>query len=53
MSGIKMDFQECYQSRVEVTISEVSVNFIDLPHLRKSKQIAGRYQDLADLEHLQ
>jgi predicted nucleotidyltransferase len=48
-----MDFQESYHSRIEVTISGVSVNFIDLPNLRKSKQIAGRHQDLADLENLQ
>ncbi len=49
----QMDFQECYQSRREVTLNGVLVNFIDLPHLRKSKQVAGRYQDLADLENLQ
>ena len=48
-----MDFQECYHSRIEVTISGVSVNFIDLPNLKKSKKAAGRYQDLADLENLQ
>lgn len=47
-----MDFQECYDSRSEVTTGGVKINFIDLPNLRKSKKIAGRYQDLADLENL-
>lgn len=49
----QMNFQECYESRIQVTLNEIPVNFIDLPHLRQSKQIAGRHQDLADLEHLQ
>lgn len=48
-----MDFQECYNSRSEFTVSGVKINFINLPNLRKSKKIAGRYQDLADLENLQ
>jgi len=47
-----MDFQECYDSCSEVTADGVKINFIDLPNLRKSKKIAGRYQDLADLENL-
>ncbi|MDM8525222.1 hypothetical protein QUF80_17765 [Desulfococcaceae bacterium HSG8] len=47
-----MDFQECYDSRSEVTADHVKINFIDLPNLRETKKIAGRYQDLADLENL-
>lgn len=47
-----MDFHECYDSRLEIMISGIKINFIDLPNLRKSKKIAGRYQDLADLENL-
>ncbi len=47
-----MDFRECYDSRSEITVSGVKINFIDLANLRKSKKIAGRYQDLADLENL-
>lgn len=47
-----MDFQECYDSRLEFTTSDVKINFINLPNLRKTKEIAGRYQDLADLENL-
>jgi predicted nucleotidyltransferase len=47
-----IDFDECYHSRIEVEISGVKVNFIDLQNLRKCKKFAGRYQDLADLENL-
>ena len=48
-----IDFEACYASRVEVAIENVTVNFIDLENLKKSKQAAGRLQDLADLENLQ
>lgn len=48
-----VDFESCYASRVEVVIDEVTVNFIDLDNLKKSKQAAGRLQDLADLENLE
>ncbi len=47
-----MSFEECYDSRLEITAGDVKTNFIDLPNLRKTKEIAGRYQDLADLENL-
>lgn len=47
-----MNFQECYASRLQVVANGTKINFIDLPNLRKSKAIAGRYQDLADLENL-
>lgn len=47
-----VDFESCYESRAEVVIDEVTVNFIDLDNLKKSKQAAGRLQDLADLENL-
>ena len=48
-----VDFEICYASRVEVVIDDVTVNFIDLENLKKSKKAAGRLQDLADLENLQ
>jgi len=48
-----VDFETCYSSRVEVVIDDVTVNFIDLENLKKSKKAAGRLQDLADLENLQ
>lgn len=45
-------FEECYTNRVIVEIDGIAVNFIDLENLKKNKQAAGRYQDLADLENL-
>ncbi|MEL6457644.1 MAG: hypothetical protein AAFQ91_05250 [Cyanobacteria bacterium J06621_15] len=48
-----IDFETCYQSKIEVIIDNISVNFIDLNNLRKNKQASARLQDLADLENLQ
>jgi hypothetical protein len=48
-----IEFETCYASRVEVVIDDVTVNFIDLENLKKSKEASGRLQDLADLENLQ
>lgn len=48
-----VEFERCYASRVEVEIEGVVVNFIDLDNLKKSKRVAGRLQDLADLENLE
>ena len=44
---------ECYSSKVEVTIEDTTINFIDLENLKKNKKATGRYQDLADLENLE
>jgi predicted nucleotidyltransferase len=48
-----VDFETCYNSRVQTVIDGVAVSFIDLENLKKSKRAAGRLQDLADLENLQ
>ena len=48
-----VEFNECFDARLEVEIDEVRVNFIDLENLRKNKRISGRLQDLADLEKLE
>ena len=48
-----VDFGTCYQSRIQAVIDEVTVSFIDLENLKKSKRASGRLQDLADLENLQ
>ena len=50
VSGV--DFAECYTKRVSHTLDGVPVNIINLTHLRLNKKASGRYQDLADLEHL-
>jgi len=48
-----LNFGECYAAREQLVIDGVSVNVIDLVHLKQSKRQAGRHQDLADLESLQ
>ena len=47
-----VEFESCYEARVEVVIEGVRVNF-DLDNLKRSKKAAGRLQDLADLENLE
>lgn len=54
ITGLKgVDFSTCYARRVEETIDEVVLPFIDLENLKKNKRAVGRHQDLADLENLQ
>jgi len=48
-----VEFNECFDARLEVDIDEVRVNFIDLENLRKNKRVSGRLQDQADLEKLE
>jgi predicted nucleotidyltransferase len=47
-----LDFETCFASKVEVEIGGLTVHFIDLDHLKQNKRAVGRFQDLADLEHL-
>jgi hypothetical protein len=47
-----VNFENCYQSKIEVEIDEIKVNFIDLENLKINKKASGRLQDLADLEKL-
>lgn len=47
-----VDFQICYAEKIEAEIDGIKINFIDLSNLRQNKKATGRYQDLADLEHL-
>jgi hypothetical protein len=51
-SLVGVEFGRCYEMRVEVSIDEVKVNFIDVENLKKNKKAAGRLQDLADVENL-
>ena len=48
-----VDFDICYQARIEVDIDDTTINFIDLENLKKNKKAIGRYQDLADIENLE
>ena len=50
LSGV--EFEECYESRLEVEMDETLIKFIDLDGLKKNKKATGRLQDLADLENL-
>lgn len=47
-----MDFEQCFEERVETTIDGLKVNFIDLQCLRRAKRLAGRPRDLDDLDQL-
>ncbi len=45
-------FEDCYNSKVEIEIEELVINFIDIENLKKNKRASGRAQDIADLENL-
>ncbi len=47
-----VDFDECYERRVDGVVDGVGVKLISLMDLRKNKKAAGRLKDLSDLEHL-
>jgi len=53
MGAPGVDFEECYQARIEDEIDGVKLVFIDLEGLKKSKKASGRLQDLADIENLE
>lgn len=48
-----VDFAACYETKTQVMIDGILVDFIDLENLRRNKKATGRLQDLADLENLQ
>ncbi len=50
ISGV--DFKSCYANRIDETIDEVKISFIDLEHLKQNKKASGRHIDLNDLERL-
>ena len=50
ISGV--EFDECYKERVVDRIDDVSVNIINLRHLKINKKHSGRHKDLNDLENL-
>jgi hypothetical protein len=47
-----VDFADCYESRLEIQVDNVTVNFIDLENLKRNKRASGRPQDIADLANL-
>ncbi|MBO9371129.1 MAG: hypothetical protein J7575_08595 [Chloroflexi bacterium] len=48
-----VEFSDCYPFRTVVDVEGLPVNFIDLDNLKQTKRASGRFQDLADLEHLE
>ena len=48
-----INFETCYNSKIEIVIDDISINFIDLENLKKNEKASGRLQDLADLENLE
>jgi predicted nucleotidyltransferase len=54
LMGLKdLNFDECWQRRATATIGELEIYFISLDDLIFNKQLAGRPQDLRDVEILQ
>ncbi len=47
-----VDFPEAYNDHVTDNFDGVTIHVIGLIHLKRSKEAAGRLQDLADLENL-
>lgn len=48
-----VDFVSCYETRAAFDIDGLIVSCIGLDGLKRNKKALGRYQDLADLEHLE
>lgn len=48
----ELDFDECWERRVESDIGGLTICFISAPDLIINKEAVGRYQDLADAEKL-
>lgn len=48
----ELDFENCWQKRVEAAIGETKIYFISREDLIKNKESVGRLQDLADAEKL-
>jgi hypothetical protein len=44
ISGV--EFEDCYASRIVDDFDGVTINIIDLPHLKTNKKAAGRLKDL-------
>lgn len=52
-SATGVDFDDCWQRRVEITIDGIVVPFISAHDLVANKRAAGRPQDLADVAALE
>ncbi|MBS1249777.1 MAG: hypothetical protein MAG431_01361 [Chloroflexi bacterium] len=52
MGAPGVEFEECFEARIEEKVDGVNISFIDLKNLKKAKKASGRLQDLADIENL-
>ena len=50
ISGV--DFDECFETRIQDKWDDVTINVINLEKLKKNKIAADRLKDRTDLEHL-
>ena len=50
ISGV--EFDACYENRIEDELDGVKINLIALDDLKRNKLASGRYKDLNDLENL-
>lgn len=48
-----VDFQQCWNDRMDVRLGGITVPFIGIEGLKANKRAVGRLQDLADLEALE
>jgi len=47
-----VDFSSCYESKMQIEIDSLKIDFIDYENLLKNKKSVGRPQDLADISNL-
>jgi predicted nucleotidyltransferase len=47
-----VEFNKCFEEKIETVIDGVNMYFINLENLKKNKKATGRPQDLADLDNL-
>lgn len=52
MSLDGLDFEAAWENRFEAAFRGVPTNYIGKEELLRNKQLAGRYQDLADIENI-
>lgn len=53
MSSISgVNFDECYENRIQVIWADVPIQIISLDKLKKNKHASGRLKDHNDLDHL-
>ncbi|MBU1052620.1 MAG: hypothetical protein KKC46_02185 [Proteobacteria bacterium] len=48
-----LNFEDCYNAKVQILLGDVEINFIDIENLKKNKRATGRLQDMADVENLE